>query len=250
MHSSFVSHFLVIVKWKRIIYHWSNIHKISQVISFVIPFSYILSGWRHANREHVLSQKMESLRFRPIRCALWQRQWEYNRKLLCFVVTPEWVSMKVMFLFLAFTLLVGVVTIANCLMTVNNPPPRGGYFHQHRTWTYLPDLENLTISIPIFCLISHPSIYHFRKKSTQFWPNWVLLQYLAQNTPNLCNSGSFISDETPQSLYQILRKSVPKGRHIYVYYVNVRTPPGNNVKAQFNHIWWQLITPNHGCIHC
>ena len=34
----------------------------------------------------------------------------------------------------------------------------------------LPDLENRTISIPIFCLISHSSIYLFRKKSTQFWP--------------------------------------------------------------------------------
>ena len=28
----------------------------------------------------------------------------------------------------------------------------------------------------------------------------------------------------PPSLYQILRKSTPKGRHIYVYHVNVRTP--------------------------
>ena len=52
--------------------------------------------------------------------------------------------------------------------------PRGGYFHQNHTWMCLPDLENLTFSIPIFCPISHPSVYHFRKKSTQFWSNWVL----------------------------------------------------------------------------
>ena len=32
--------------------------------------------------------------------------------------------------------------------------------------------------------------------------------------------------KTPRSLYQISRKSAPKGRHIYVYHVNVRTPPG------------------------
>ena len=57
---------------------------------------------------------------------------------------------------------------------------RGGYFHQNRTWMCLPDLENLTISIPIFCLISHPSIYHFRKKSTQFWPNWMLFTTFGQ----------------------------------------------------------------------
>ena len=30
--------------------------------------------------------------------------------------------------------------------------------------------------------------------------------------------------KTPRLLYQILRKSVPKGRSIYVYHVNVRTP--------------------------
>ena len=52
--------------------------------------------------------------------------------------------------------------------------PGGGFFHQNRTWMCLPDLENLTISIPIFCQISHPSVYHFRKKSTQFGSNWVL----------------------------------------------------------------------------
>ena len=32
--------------------------------------------------------------------------------------------------------------------------------------------------------------------------------------------------KTPRSLYQISRKSAPKGRHIYAYHVNVRTPPG------------------------
>ena len=50
----------------------------------------------------------------------------------------------------------------------------GGFFHQNRTWMCLTDLENLTISIPIFCQISHPSVYHFRKKNTQFGSNWVL----------------------------------------------------------------------------
>ena len=38
--------------------------------------------------------------------------------------------------------------------------------------------------------------------------------------------------KTPRSLYQISRKSAPKGRHIYVYHVNVRTPPG----------WKRLVT--------
>ena len=30
----------------------------------------------------------------------------------------------------------------------------------------------------------------------------------------------------PRSLYQIWRKGAPKGRHIYVYHVNMRTPRG------------------------
>ena len=31
--------------------------------------------------------------------------------------------------------------------------------------------------------------------------------------------------KTHRLLYQISRNSIPKGRHIYVYHVNVRTPP-------------------------
>ena len=50
----------------------------------------------------------------------------------------------------------------------------GCYFHQNCTWMCLPDLENLTFSIPIFCLLFHLSVYNFRRKSTQVWPNWVL----------------------------------------------------------------------------
>ena len=78
---------------------------------------------------------------------------------------------------------------------------RGGYFHQNHTWMCLPNLQNLTLSIPMFCLISHPSVYHFWKKSTQFWPNWVHFT-IYPNTPNLFNLGSFIADENPRSLYQ------------------------------------------------
>ena len=36
-----------------------------------------------------------------------------------------------------------------------------GYFCHNHTWMCLPDLENLTFSIPIFWPISHPSIYQF-----------------------------------------------------------------------------------------
>ena len=40
--------------------------------------------------------------------------------------------------------------------------PRGGYFHQNRTWMCLPNLENLTFSIPIFRPITHPLVYQFQ----------------------------------------------------------------------------------------
>ena len=56
-------------------------------------------------------------------------------------------------------------------------PGEGDYFHQNCTWMCLPDLENLTFSIPIFCLISPPPFsIPFSKGSTQFWPNWCFLQ--------------------------------------------------------------------------
>ena len=51
---------------------------------------------------------------------------------------------------------------------------RRGYFCQNCMWICLLHLENLTFSIPTFSTITHPSVYHFRKKSTQFSSNWVL----------------------------------------------------------------------------
>ena len=53
------------------------------------------------------------------------------------------------------------------------------------------------------------------KKSTQFGSNWVLLPLFAQNTPNLCNFGSFVSDENPPDRYTKFREKVPqKAGHI------------------------------------
>ena len=95
----------------------------------------------------------------------------------------------------------------------------GGYFHHNRTWMFLPDLKNLTFSIPFFCSISHPSVY-------QFGQNWVLFyNNLPKIHPIYVIWAPSSLMKTPRSLYQISRKSAPKGRHIYVYHVNVRTPP-------------------------
>ena len=66
---------------------------------------------------------------------------------------------------------------------------RGDYFHQNCTWMCLPDLENLTFSIPIFCLISHPSVYHFRKEAPNFDQIGCFLQWFAQYTPSFIRFG-------------------------------------------------------------
>ena len=65
--------------------------------------------------------------------------------------------------------------------------------------------------------------------------------------------------KTPRSLYQISRKGAPKGRHIYVYHVNVRTPPPPgathfchiNVLRQSRILWHtRHVQYNHGWQLC
>ena len=60
-------------------------------------------------------------------------------------------------------------------------------------------------------------------------PIWIILGAFYNNLPKIhpiyviWAPSSLM--KTPRSLYQISWKSDPKGRHIYVYHVNVRTPP-------------------------
>ena len=81
---------------------------------------------------------------------------------------------------------------------------------------------------------------------TKFLPNFppISIPFSKEKHPILIKLGAFYNNlpkihpiyviwapstsslmKTPRSLYQISRKSAPKGRHIYVYHVNVRTPP-------------------------
>ena len=79
---------------------------------------------------------------------------------------------------------------------------------------------------------------------TNFLPNFppISIPFSKEKHPILIKLGIFYNNlpkihpiyviwapsslmKTPRSLYQISRKSAPKGRHIYVYHVNVRTPP-------------------------
>ena len=79
---------------------------------------------------------------------------------------------------------------------------------------------------------------------TNFLPNFppISIPFLKEKHPIWIKLGAFYNNlpkihpiyviwapsslmKTPGLLYQILRKSAPKGRHIYVNHVNVRTPP-------------------------
>ena len=105
-------------------------------------------------------------------------------------------------------------------------PGGGGFFHQNHTWMCLPDLKNLTISIPIFLPNFPPISIPF---SEEKHPIWIKLGAFYNNLPKIhpiyviWAPSSLM--KTPRSLYQISRKGAPKSRHIYVYHVNVRTPP-------------------------
>ena len=83
----------------------------------------------------------------------------------------------------------------------------------------LPDVENPTFPIPTFCLISHPSVYRFQKKNTQFWPNWALFTIICPKFTQFMNLGSFVSDEPPPQRYTKFREKVPQKSGTYI-----RTP--------------------------
>ena len=108
------------------------------------------------------------------------------------------------------------------------------HLHQNRTWMCLPHLENLTFSIPIFCPISHPSVYHFQKKSTQFWPNWMLFTIICPKY-TLCNLGSFVSDEKPPSdRYTNFREKAPQKAGTYTYTKTMCENPSRSFTTSFS----------------
>ena len=90
----------------------------------------------------------------------------------------------------------------------------------------LADLENLTFSIPIFLPNFPPISIPFSKEKHP------ILTELAAFYNNLPKIHTIYVIWAPSSLMKtsdrytkFCEKSAPKGRHIYVYRVNVRTPP-------------------------
>ena len=107
----------------------------------------------------------------------------------------------------------------------------------------LPAVEILTFAISSFVPIYHPSVYQFHTKNTQLCLNWVLFIIICLECTQFMSIWCLYLRWKPfESLYQNLWKSTPKGRHIYVYHVNVRsvrTPSGSLVTK---------ILPNFGCL--
>ena len=90
--------------------------------------------------------------------------------------------------------------------------PGGLYFSQNRMWMCLPVLKNLPIT--------HSLVYHWKA------PNFVQIGCFFTifcSKYNLCNLGSFISNENSPITIPNFTKTTPKGGHMYVYHVNVRT---------------------------
>ena len=86
------------------------------------------------------------------------------------------------------------------------------------------------------------SIPFFKEKH----PIWIKLGAFYNNLPKIrpiyviWAPSSLM--KTPRSLYQISRKSAPKGRHIYVYHVNVTTPPPGILHLQIHSLRLTSLT--------
>ena len=83
----------------------------------------------------------------------------------------------------------------------------------------LPDLENLTFSIPFFFQITYPSVYHVLKKSIQFlFKLGAFYHNLLKMYPiYVYDLGSFVPDENPPIV-------IPKSRHIIRIPYQCETP--------------------------
>ena len=108
----------------------------------------------------------------------------------------------------------------------------GGYSPQSHTWMCLPNLENWTFTIPIFRPITHPSVYLFRWKSTQFCSNLVLLTIICSKYTQVFNLGSFVSDENPPIAIPNFVKKRSKRQAYLRIPSQCENPPRNNLFLQ------------------
>ena len=74
-------------------------------------------------------------------------------------------------------------------------------------------------------LLDYPPIIPFSIEKHPILPRLGAFYINLLKYTQFLNLGSFVSDETHRSPYQISRESTPKGRHIYVIY-SMWEPPG------------------------
>ena len=93
----------------------------------------------------------------------------------------------------------------------------GGYFQKICTCMCLSNVENQTFSIPIFCLIPTHQYTVFERKAPNFDQIGCFSQQFAHDTPNLCNLGSFVSDENlPIAIPNFAKKRPKRQVHIRI----------------------------------
>ena len=141
-----------------------------------------------------------------------------HRQFHLYIFGTFWISYKSHFIQTLYKLVYLVVCATKKSKWLTKKKPGEGYFHQNRTWMCLPNVKNLTFSIPIFCLISHPSINHFWKKSTQFWPNWVLFTIICPKYTQFMYFGLLrLWWKSPDHFTKFCEKAPQKaGTYIYV----------------------------------
>ena len=105
--------------------------------------------------------------------------------------------------------------------------PGGGFFHPNRTWMCLLDLENLTISIPIFLPNFPPISIPFSKEKH---PILIKLGAFYNNLPKIHPIyviwAPFVSDENPPIAIPNFAKKCPKRQaHIRIS-CQCENPPG------------------------
>ena len=125
------------------------------------------------------------------------------------------------------------VRFASTCVYICDVAHRGGYFHQNRTWMCLPDFENLTFSTPIFCVISHQSVYHFWKKSTQFWPIWVLLTIICPKYTQFMSFGLLSLWWKAPNHYTKFCEKAPQKAGTYTYTMSMWQPPQHIKRGDF-----------------
>ena len=121
---------------------------------------------------------------------------------------------------------------------LESDPAGGGYFHQNRTWSCLPDLENLTFSIPIFLPNFSPiSIPFSKEKHPILTKLGVFYNNLPKIQPIYVIWAPSSLMKTPRH-YTKFREKAPQKAGTYTYACQYETPPRDPVMKNRIEFQW------------